>query len=308
MRLWALFVALAIAITVLVPTIANAGTGNCRPAWKCATTTTRAIATTTTAKKIVTTTTLAACLSGCSIWSAHMEGGNLNEWTANGGGNMENSGNASAVASQDVAHSGSWSLKATINGAAGVRAFRWDEGHKNRTQTDSIWVYVPQNFALTANYWNLFQWKSRTTSSDPLYPNRNDPVIAFYMEHDAAQNCWYARWGWGWGNTPLPGPYPGDAAGGKWIEPSTKVCIPIGRWFQLAGTITESSGNNFDGSFTWSVDGTQEYNVTGIRTSYNNCTYNSWCGVNEWSTNLYSDGLNPNPFTVYFDDADISTP
>jgi hypothetical protein len=40
---------------------------------------------------------------------------------------------------------------------------------------------------------------------------------------------------------------------------------------------------------------------------YNNCNYNAWCASNEWSVNLYSDGMSPNPAVVYFDAAAIAT-
>src|SRR5690242_19210209 len=142
MRIWACFVALAIAITLLVPAIANAGTGNCRPAWKCAPTTTRA--TTTTRAVITTTTTVAAiCLLASCIppvdaqtqCAAGFETGNLSEYGPQSqDGGIYNSGWASShpadFVTQEQAHSASWSLKMvndTSAGTSGTRIFRWKE-------------------------------------------------------------------------------------------------------------------------------------------------------------------------------------
>jgi hypothetical protein len=47
------------------------------------------------------------------------------------------------------------------------------------------------------------------------------------------------------------------------------------------------------------------FSMDRIRTAYPNCSYNSWCAVNEWSANVYSDGIVPVPTVAYFDDASI---
>jgi hypothetical protein len=79
--------------------------------------------------------------------------------------------------------------------------------------------------------------------------------------------------------------------------------LPVGRWTHLEAFLSESK--DFDGRLTLWQDGAQVIDLNGIRTSYPNCTYNSWCASNEWSVNLYSDGLSPNPATIYIDSAAI---
>jgi hypothetical protein len=233
------------------------------------------------------------------LWSAGMEAGSLAEWQTNWGGNMEDSGSYSNVASTDVAHSGGWSLKATINtsnGTSGVRAFRWKEPRENRDAYYSVWMYIPQDYALThspatGQFWNVFQFKSRTPDG-----SRNDPVWAFYAQQDAGGL--YLQAGYGWGGTQLPG-------AGKWYAPKTKVYLPIGRWTHLVAFLHESSGASSDGELKFWQDDTQLFDLQNIVTSYENCDYNAWCADNEWSVNLYSDGMSPNPATVYMDDAAI---
>jgi hypothetical protein len=128
---------------------------------------TTTVAPTTIPATTSTTTTVPS--SRRVIWSAGMEAGNLNEWSLNGGGGLYNSGSFTAGASTAVAHSGAWSLKGTIttpfSPSSGVRAFRWDEARKNRDAYYSVWLYVPQGAKVTGNYWNVFQFKSRTRTA-----------------------------------------------------------------------------------------------------------------------------------------------
>ncbi len=104
--------------------------------------------------------------------------------------------------------------------------------------------------------------------------------------------------------TPIAGPYATDNVSGKWYQPSTQIALPVGRWVHIEAFLHQSNG--FDGAMTFWQDGTKIFDFTGIRTSFNNCNYNSWCADNEWSVNLYSDGIAPNPATMYIDDAAIA--
>jgi hypothetical protein len=240
------------------------------------------------------------------LWSSGMENGSVSDWSRNSGGGLYNSGSYSAGASTDAARSGSWSLKATINtsgGTSGVRAFRWAEPRAHRAAYYSAWLYIPTAFTLThdpntGQFWNVFQFKSRTTDG-----SRNDPVWAFYAQQDAGGL--YLKAGWGWGGTQLAGPRAGDGIAGKYFSPLTKVYVPAGRWVHLEAYLNQSK--DFDGQMKFWQDGTLLYDFSGVRTSYNNCDYNGWCADNEWSVNLYSDGLSPNPGSAYFDDAAIAT-
>jgi hypothetical protein len=240
--------------------------------------------------------------NGSALWSASMENGNLNEWSTNGGGGMYDSGSSSASTASGIAHTGSESLKATINtstGEAGVRAFRWEEARANRDAYYSVWLYVPTTYNLSGSerWWNVFQFKSRNTAD-----TRVDPLWGFYADQDAGGL--YLHAGWGWGGTAVAGPHAGDGTSGKWFAPQTKVYLPVGRWTHLEAYLHESK--DFDGILRFWQDGTLLYDLSSIRTSYNNCNFNSWCADNEWSVNLYSDGMSPSPSTAYFDDALIT--
>jgi hypothetical protein len=236
------------------------------------------------------------------LWKDDMESGNTSMWSADGGGGLYNSGEYSVEPSHDVSHSGSWSLKASIDtraGTSGVRAFRWDEPRQNRTARYSVWVYIPQKYTLNGSqeWWNLFQFKSRTNDD-----SRVDPVWGFYAQEDA--QGLYLQAGWGWGGTNVAGPRPGDDVSGKWYPPAHKVYLPVGRWVHLEAYLRQS--RDFTGTLKFWQDGVLLYDISGIRTSYNNCNFNSWCADDEWSINLYSDGMTPNPASIYVDDVGIT--
>jgi hypothetical protein len=233
--------------------------------------------------------------------------GSVEEWSVGGGGGLYNSGNYKAYVSTDVAHSGRYSLRTEISSpsspTSGVRAFRWAEARANRDAYYSIWMYVPTQYTLTADpntgrFWNVFQFKSRTPEG-----SRNDPVWALYAAPDGEGRL-YLHAGWGWGGTELAGPRASDGVGGKWFEPTKRTPIPVGRWVHFEAFLHQSK--DFDGRLSFWQDGEQLFDLQGVRTSYNNCDYNAWCADNEWSANLYSDGMSPNPAVVYMDDAAIS--
>ena len=237
-----------------------------------------------------------------SLWSTSMESGTLGSWSTDGGGGMYNTGSGYESASTGAARTGSWSLKETINtssGTSGARAFRWDEARAHRTAYYSIWLYIPTSYRLSGSgeWWNAFQFKSRTQDGSCM-----DPVWAFYANEDAGGL--YLRAGWGWGDTPLAGPYPGNGVSGKWYAPITKRYLPVGRWVHLEAYLRQSK--DYDGVLRLWQDGTLLFDLTGIRTSFKNCNWNTWCANNEWSANLYSDGMSPNPASVYWDDSAIT--
>jgi hypothetical protein len=193
-------------------------------------------------------------------------------------------------------------LKASIDtraGTSGVRAFRWDEPRAHRTARYSAWVYIPQSYNLNGGeeWWNLFQFKSRTNDD-----SRVDPLWGLYAQQDA--QGLYLQAGWGWGGTTVAGPRPGDDVSGKWYPPAHKMYLPVGRWVHLEAYLRQS--RDFSGRLKFWQDGVLLYDISGIRTSYNNCNFNAWCADDEWSINLYSDGMTPNPASIYVDDVTIT--
>jgi hypothetical protein len=237
--------------------------------------------------------------TGTVLWTAGHET-DLSEWSKDSGGGLYNSGSFEAVRSTDQHHSGSASLRMKIWAPpeSGVRAFRWKESRVNRELYFSAWFYLPTDFTITGGpyqYWNLFQFKSRSTGG------RNDPVWAFYVDPAGK----YLKAGWGWGGTTLSGPHSSDGTSGKWYQPVQKLTLPIGRWFNLRAFLRQSK--DFDGALKLWQDGTLIHDLSNVRTSYDNPAYNAWRCDDEWGCNLYSDGLQPSPFTMYVDDAEIRT-
>jgi len=145
----------------------------------------------------------------------------------------------------------------------------------------------------------LMQFKTRTPDNTHI-----DPVWAFYLD-DSHPGQYYLKTGWGWGKTFLAGPHSGDAVSGKWFT-QTIAPLPIRQWVHLEAFLHES--NKYDGQVTIWQNGVKIFDFTNVVTSYNNCNYNAWCAENEWSVNLYSNGLSPDPAVAYIDDARIMLP
>jgi hypothetical protein len=237
------------------------------------------------------------CRSGSGptiYWSGGMEGGNLNEW--NNGGGMYNSGTYEDSASQDFAHTGSWSLKAKIwtsGGSSGVRAFRWDEAHAHRSAYYSAWFYIPER-PVIGSWWQIFQYKSKTTGG------QTDPF--FYLEiEDRSDGSLRPKVTW-WNGLSLEGPQEGQSGGRQW--PIDSFTIPVGEWFHVESFMRQSSG--FDGQITYWINGEEIFDIQNVRTGHYNCQMNTWCTRNEWSINTYGRSITPNPNTLYMDDAAIS--
>ena len=239
---------------------------------------------------------------GTVLWSNGMEDGTLDGWggaAMNGGGEFD-SGSGVSTASRDVAHSGSWSAKMTLpDGSGGTRLFRWQEPRQYRDLVYSAWFYIPQAHTLTGNpssrFWNLFQFKSRSTadSVDPMWDLTvsNPSPGRMHLNLD-------------WSPRTLEGPQPGQSGFRRFTHAGADV--PVGRWFQLTGQLRQSNG--FDGALRIWQDGQLLFDLAGIRTSYADCAFNTWCGSNEWSINNYSDALSPAPAVIYTDDASIALP
>jgi hypothetical protein len=221
------------------------------------------------------------------LWSAGMEAGNLNEWyLGNGGGEFNNRGGDS-VASQDIAHTGNWSAKMTINASdAGTRLFRWAEPQTHRELYYSAWYYFPQKY--TYSGWsNYFQWKSKhAAGTDPF----------FYLVADTRSNGnmhFVVHW---WSGLTIEGPHEGEF-GFRAYGQSLKD-IPVGQWFQIEARYV--CAGDFTGRLTVWQDGVQLFDLTGIRTRYPD-------GDCQWAVNNYGSGISPNPVITYIDDAVIRT-
>ena len=212
------------------------------------------------------------------------------------GGGEYNSRGGDTRLSAAVSRSGRRSARMTVRGSGGTRLFRWLELRTNRDTTVSAWFYFPRNYRLTGSrakgrYLNLFQFKSRTPRG------ANDPLLWLNVANRGRVMRLQLMW---WHRT-LKGPRRGQS-GFRRIRQRV-ADVPVRRWFQLEARLRQSK--DYDGRLTVRQDGERIFDLRGIRTSYENCTYNAWCAANEWAVNNYTDGLRPSPATIYVDDAGI---
>lgn len=245
---------------------------------------------------------------GTPLWTGSMENGSLSDWywpsanaTGGFGGGEYDSGSGVASASTERAHSGTTSAKLTLtNGVGGTRLFRWRELRSNRTTTSSVWMYIPTAYTLTGDpntgrYWIIDEYKSRTADNA-----RNDPFW-YVNAFKRADGTMGARLSWGY-QSQLEGPHQGETGWRNYGD----VTLPVGRWFRIDSTITQSK--DFDGAISVTIDGRQLASLTGVRTGWSNCTYNSWCVEQHWAVTNYSDGIAETPASIYVDDASVSVP
>jgi hypothetical protein len=238
------------------------------------------------------TPTAAASFAGPTtvVWSADHETGDLSQWYTGDGGGEFNSGAASSTVSQDVAHSGRFSMKGTIAtpGASGVRLFRWSESRAHREARYSAWFYFPRTYR-PQSWWNIFQFKSRNGSTE------NDPFW-FLQIGNRAGGAMYLFLNW-WEGLAIEGPHRGQFGGRRFMQGMKDV--PVARWTHIEIFLRQSS--DFDGQIIVWQDGVELFNVANVRTRYPAPN-----GANEWSIANYSDGITPSPTTLYVDDAVIS--
>jgi hypothetical protein len=240
-----------------------------------------------------------------ALWDGGLEDGTLSQWyapstsaTGNFGGGEYDSGSGVTNASQTIAHSGAWAQRMTLtNGVGGTRMFRWRELRANRTTRQSTWMYIPRNYTLTGDpatgkYWILYEFKSRTADN-----THNDPFwyVNAYNRSDGSLG---AKLAWGY-QSKLAGPHSGESGWRNYGD----VNIPVGRWFKIDSTITQS--NAYDGAINITLDNQPLANLTNIRTGWPNCTYNPWCVEQHWAVTNYSDGIAQTPTDIYVDDNQV---
>lgn len=237
------------------------------------------------------------------------------EWQLDGGGGRYASGDATIALATTPVKEGSRSWRLTINTpsspSSGLRLFRWDELYAHRDVWCSAWFYFPNHFKLThdpnsGRYWNMFQFKS-------IQGGNNDPMWYFgpYAHSSNGQKAIAAYWGNS--SVLIAGPESGDDISGKFYENPVFVPIPIRRWVHFEAHVYQSSatgmgGEQYDGIVQFYQDGVQLFDFQNVRTSYYNTSSGAaWNTLLQWAVNLYSDGICPNPYSIYIDDARIAS-
>jgi glycosyltransferase involved in cell wall biosynthesis len=218
------------------------------------------------------------------LWSADFETGDLSQWRATvgrepPGGGEYNSGLAANVVSRELAYSGSSALKMTIETPpeSGARVFRWRESQRHPRLYYGAWFYFPQRFSVV-EYWNVWQWKSRSSSG-----NQNDPFFILNVANRRDGAMYFYLYNW-----QLRQAYQQHIAD-----------IPVGRWIYIEAYY-HCTGEN-DGRVSFWQDGTLLFDVQNVQTRYLD-------GDCEWSVANYSSRVRPSPTTVYVDDVVIYAP
>lgn len=207
------------------------------------------------------------------VWTTDHEDGGLRDWSSDGGGGEFNSGSGDATASQAVARSGSWSSRMTIQGSGGTRLFRWKESRNLDQAYYSAWFFFPRSYETPSGWWNIFQFKSRTT-------DRNDPFwIVNVGQRDGGMYLYLYDW----------------MARRSYSQ--SDLAVPIGQWVHIE-LFLDQSANGTGRLMAWQDDKLL-WNLSGITTKYPDSS-------NEWSVNNYSAGLTPDTATIYMDDPAIS--
>src|SRR5262245_9983259 len=237
--------------------------------------------------------------AGNVLWSADIEsswnpGGDLWIWyapvpsafgflsntldTVGNGGGVFNSGTACVGPSFDIAHSGTYSAKLSIDTSygqeSGVRLFRWSEAQAIPELYYSVWYYFPQQYTPVGNpaWWNVFEWKSKS-------PGRNNPFFSVNVWNRRDGTMYFVLRDSNMGTT----------------YNQTMSNIPVAQWTRLEA-FYHCAGDS-SGRVTIWHDGVRLFDVPGP-TRFGN-------GDCEWSVTNYSNGLSPNPATFYIDDAAI---
>ncbi len=221
-----------------------------------------------------------------------MEGGNLNEWTANDCGEKYDTLGGTTVASRDHAHSGNYSAKMTIGATSSggsttaTRLYRWCEQKLNRELYYSVWYFVPQRYQVQLYGWtNWMQLKGVDSQN-------NSPFFILGMSNFSSGAM---RLGltW-WPGLKIEGPQPGQSGGRSWLSP---IEVPVGRWFHVE--VRHVCAPDFTGAVQVWQDGVQIFKLEGVKTRYPT-------GTCQWSLDNYGELLTPSPVVIYTDDVAIS--
>jgi hypothetical protein len=196
----------------------------------------------------------------------------------NNGGGVFNSGTASAGPSFDVNHTtgGKYSamLKIDTSVTSWTQLFRWLEPQNYPDLYYSVWLYFPQVYT-PSQYWAIVEWKSSHPAGNAPFwmlnvsnHNGSSGPMSFYL-WNAQTNTTYNQ---------------------------SLTTIPVGQWTNVQAHYVCAGDNT--GHVTIWQDGTQIFDLTGVQTRYSD-------GTCAWDTESNSNGLTPNPATIYVDDAKI---
>jgi hypothetical protein len=230
------------------------------------------------------------------LWSAHVLGGNLNEWSE-----KVNSGSAdtTVVTAASVGippRSGSYVMMQSVsNPYGGTRLQRYPEvdslGRAGTTFYWSWWDYYPTpvTFGLSDTFiiWGMASKSTSASAGDPFYG------LVFNYSGNTLDLVWSPA------STAPPGPHAGES--GKRIYTSNTP-VPVGQWNFFEIMITPRG--DFTGAFKIWMNGQVLFDLSAVKTMYPNV---GQTGVMLWIEQTgYGSGLTLNPTIHYVDDVTIS--
>jgi hypothetical protein len=273
------------------------------------------------------------------LWSADMETGDLTQWTAGGSdvGLVDNTRTGTYAASTDQSHLGLYSAKLTLNSDwDNAQMHRWKES-RDPTYFGSglyysAWFYIPSLFYMTkatsnGNFFNLVQFLSASWTPSNGCNNRAGTNLQFMLpwfltfqnRTPQSSSPLYILLDWGSGTTPITGPYANSNQSVKlWSSPfQPALNVPIGQWFHIEiylkpwpHDVTPYHGRIMvwqDSVLMFDMGASSDPNG-GITTKPgDDLDGSNLChGTNEPSWNVYSDGVDSYPSSIYVDDVQIS--
>jgi hypothetical protein len=179
-------------------------------------------------------------------FNSSFEDGAFAAWLADDGGQVEGGGSIST----ERAHSGSYSWKAyndpalspPDNFSAKLTRWRFDDD----SAYYSAWYYWPADYVVngrgsgaTRNYVNIFQYKQRTSPTDPVW------IVAVVGIPGTQDQDQFEAHAW------------------DYLEVPTGVAVPKGRWFQITTFLKEGWT---DGALMVWLDGRLVFSRDGVST------------------------------------------
>lgn len=241
---------------------------------------------------------------GKQLWSADHRDGTQNEWYLNGGGGEFNSGTGDSYVSSDVARSGNYSLKMSINTTSGTshgtRNYRWNEIAKNEDIIFTQYFYFPNRIDFDRNndWFNLIQTKGVKfapggAGTGPDQINLPHFVLGIEVRGGAgsggANYLSLADLQKFWGSDPNV----------TWRAPQG-VDLPVKKWVKIQMRVIQDRGDK-GRIMVWQDD------VLIIDTGLRN-TLRPEVDINMYSINAYADKTYPNVTSIYLDDVSINLP
>ncbi|MBI4787675.1 MAG: heparin lyase I family protein [Chloroflexi bacterium] len=211
------------------------------------------------------------------LWTSGAGADVLAKWSADDGGGIFNSGTGTVTLANNIKHNGNPAIALTISNANGreqaARIFRWGENPVEAYY--SVWLYFPQ-FYDPDEWWNVFQFKSKSESNRPTWVlnvgNLPDGYMRFYLWDDINSKSY---------NNQL-------------VKPAKR--IPVACWVHVEVFYRRSMEEN--GQIIVWQDGVKLYDLNGVETALADNI--------QWGLSNYTDQIRPSTATIYAADAVIS--